>query len=483
MNTTKRIYFIYWTIGILVFLYVFIRAILVGVTYDEAWTITQFVPSKLSDIICFTVPIANNHIVNTLLIKFLFLFGNESVFIARLPNVLALILFIYFSARITREYIGGWIGLGTFLLVLANPFVLDFFGLARGYGLSLSFQVAAIYYFIRFFNSPKRKTVFSTLIFAALSVLSNFTLLNFFLAIVLLLYFVPLVTKRFDLLKKIWIPSLVISLIVVAIIYEPLRKLKASGNLYYGGNHDFYTDTLQSLSKYTLYTMEQTLASTVALNIFLILLVGFLIVSYTTSKFRIDTPKNLIGMLFFACFASTVLQHYLFDNLYLVDRTALLFIPLLLFLFGFSIQESLKYRISKWAMSMVVLGFSLNFLQQANFYRTVTWYFEANALTILETVNNIGEKQSRKVRFDFGWPFRSSFSYYLERKEYPYIQSVYGSTEAGYAKDSVEYYVYLNSFIDNIDYVKEKDLILKQKKEKILTLQEGKVHLYKIVKE
>lgn len=176
MVNKKTIQLVYLIIGILAFMYVLCRALKIGVTYDEVWTIKGFVSQNFISILNYSPCDANNHIVNTLLIKLFFLFGNHSLFIARLPNVIAFIMYIIFSYKIADEYLSSFIGICLFSLLILNPFVLDFFSIARGYGLSLGFLMVSIYNFITYFSVKNPNNIIISLVFGAVAVLCNFFL-------------------------------------------------------------------------------------------------------------------------------------------------------------------------------------------------------------------------------------------------------------------------------------------------------------------
>jgi uncharacterized membrane protein len=174
MDRVKHIKAGYIVFGLIAFCYIILRAIILGITYDEVWTINVFVQHSFMHILNYTPSDANNHIINTLLIKLFYAFGNKSLFVARLPNVLAFAMYLYFGYKLTYKYFSPLLGLSCFLLLLLNPFLLDFFSIARGYGLSLSFLLASIYFTLNYFFDRNSLNVWKALVFAALAVLSNF---------------------------------------------------------------------------------------------------------------------------------------------------------------------------------------------------------------------------------------------------------------------------------------------------------------------
>jgi hypothetical protein len=72
----------------------------VGITYDEVWTIKAYATSATwTEIATLKNPDANNHILNTLAIKFAFKFFPNFWQIARLPNVVGFVIFYFTSVR------------------------------------------------------------------------------------------------------------------------------------------------------------------------------------------------------------------------------------------------------------------------------------------------------------------------------------------------------------------------------------------------
>src|SRR5213078_1005757 len=80
-------------LGICLLAYVIVRAIMLPVTHDESNTCLIYSTMSVHDIVTYAVPVPNNHILNTLLIKFFSgLFGMHPLPV-RLPNILGFILY------------------------------------------------------------------------------------------------------------------------------------------------------------------------------------------------------------------------------------------------------------------------------------------------------------------------------------------------------------------------------------------------------
>ena len=88
------------------------------------------------------------------------------------------------SWAILKDIRNPWFRLGGFILLNTNPFVLDFFSLARGYGLAGGLMMASLYCLMRYMQSPKNTGLWLALCYisAGLAAMANFTWLNYMLS-------------------------------------------------------------------------------------------------------------------------------------------------------------------------------------------------------------------------------------------------------------------------------------------------------------
>jgi hypothetical protein len=169
--------------------YVGLRAARVAITFDEAHTYLSYVAKGFLGVFDFDT--ANNHFLNTLLVWLFSRFAGSSEFVLRVPSLLGYLLYLVFSYRLLMRYARPFFALAGFLLLNLNPYLLDFFGLSRGYGLSIGLLMAAFYYFLRFIDQMEEGSpdVFRSLVIslaaAAFAVLSNFSLLDVYIILVL----------------------------------------------------------------------------------------------------------------------------------------------------------------------------------------------------------------------------------------------------------------------------------------------------------
>ncbi len=443
--------------GVAIFGYILLRAARLDITYDEARTLKEFVPETVMHIINYTPCDANNHIVNTLLIKLLFGLGNHSLFIARLPNVLASVVYLIYAYRLCKENLSPGVGYCCFLLLVLNPFVLDFFSIARGYGLCLAFELGSLYFTLQYLKSHHSRHWLLALICGTVAVLSNFSALVYWLALVLTVNVFAIFKKECN-AKTIAIYTFGVAVTLASILYEPIRKMLENGSLYYGGKIGFYHDTLGSLAQYSLYNPGSTPLSYIVLNVFLLLLGVVVTFSFVRNR-ALYAPRSLVLTVTGLCILSVVVQHYLFGTRYLIDRTALFFYPLLILILCFSIG-TFSGKSSMAIIISVVVAFSFNFFRNVNLHKTVIWHFDSRTTEILSLLNETGKSANRKMKIDYSWPFRSSIDYYVQHGHYPFVEVArpgVGMDDA--VNPNADYYIFLTHSMENVGYLAERQEI------------------------
>jgi hypothetical protein len=120
------------------------RAATQSITFDEANTYGEFLSGSIGRI--FVGYNVNNHLLQSLLSKLAVQWFGLSELSLRLPSLLAGLFYLVLAWRLGKHLFGaGWLALATLLLLGLNPFVLDYFSAARGYGPGLAFLLWAVY--------------------------------------------------------------------------------------------------------------------------------------------------------------------------------------------------------------------------------------------------------------------------------------------------------------------------------------------------
>jgi hypothetical protein len=177
-------------LGVVFLCYAALRAWWVPLTIDEASTFNNYVSRGFFNL--FQADTANNHILNTLLTWLVTRIAGTSELALRLPNLLFYLLYLVFSFRIFRRYANDLTAVSGFIILNANPYVLEFFSLCRGYGLALGLLMAGLFYLFQFMDEMKEdkprgsRTLSTALLAAGAAVLGDLMLVFVFLAIAML---------------------------------------------------------------------------------------------------------------------------------------------------------------------------------------------------------------------------------------------------------------------------------------------------------
>jgi hypothetical protein len=302
-------------------LWVIKKAAGASITYDEAYSFFEYVsyPEFLrSD---FNFMSANNHLLNTWMTRLSYaLWGNEELAL-RLPNVLAFGVFLYASARIAYRLVAErFLPLVVLLLFCGNPYVLDFFSLSRGYGLSLAFTTYALWQFI---NDNHLRALIAMM----LAVLANLIVLHVFPA------FVFVVVWKLWNDKKLY-ASVVAALagIFMVLLLPYISQLKEHGAFIFGGGDAAFWSSLVSLGA-RLGGVYSNVGVGFVLAMLLIILIGVL-----ACIRRRDLESARVVVVLIAAVLSPIVQQIFLGSPFPLDRTALFYWPLLVVALTYSIR-------------------------------------------------------------------------------------------------------------------------------------------------
>ncbi|MCB0598169.1 MAG: hypothetical protein KDD28_29090, partial [Phaeodactylibacter sp.] len=123
------------------------RAATLSMTHDESASYNWFRDTNIFT--CFYSKDcwynANNHLLNTWGWQQTVRLLGVSEWTVRLPNLLAHLLYLLCSLAVVRSVADRfWVGLAGFAFINFNPYLLEFFGLARGYGLVAGLSMASM---------------------------------------------------------------------------------------------------------------------------------------------------------------------------------------------------------------------------------------------------------------------------------------------------------------------------------------------------
>ena len=172
---------IQWLIVTILWVYIFYRAVFIGITQDEAYSYflvkTNYwraMPGSL-----------NTHWLNTLVMRlFLWFPGADYFWKLRMLSVLSWWLYSFSAIKLTAVFKNRLIGFTFFLAAVLNPFLILYFSLGRGYAVGCAFLLFSFWQTYRTLHLRELmpKDWLKVFLPASIAVLANFGFFYFFIA-------------------------------------------------------------------------------------------------------------------------------------------------------------------------------------------------------------------------------------------------------------------------------------------------------------
>ncbi len=166
--------------------YVAARAAVVPLTYDEVSSLRNYVAGQPGNLVDFAV--ATNHLLNSVLTRAACALLGDAPWALRLPNVMAAVGYIAAAAAFAARLRPPLVGTSAVVLLVSNPYVLDYMALARGYGLATALFFGAVWALVAWWEDPPaaRSRLALALVLAGAAVAANFSTLPGFVALVVI---------------------------------------------------------------------------------------------------------------------------------------------------------------------------------------------------------------------------------------------------------------------------------------------------------
>jgi len=323
---------LFWIVAVVTFVYLVVRAFYSDLAYDEHWSYLAVFQESGWDLLTFKNVCANNHFLSSVFsMLFMHALPVHEEFAIRLPGILFALLYLYASWKISKRVGGQRVQNLAFLVFAANPFVLVFFGMARGYALALGLQMLSLAALLDGLNGDSH--ALSNSIWAAfLTVLANLSWLYFFGALCGVIGVIALSRRQHKVLVSLICASLALAVFYVPRVVKlhqlPATSLCGLGAL--GGGESFVNGTVGSLCKATIYGLpEHFRLAAACFTVALALGVMVAILNCCRKSRLIDFGGAAVIILLLMAGAS-LLSHWMLNINYLVQRTAMQFIPLFL---------------------------------------------------------------------------------------------------------------------------------------------------------
>ena len=435
-STSKSPLFATLLLGVALLIYMAIRAVKVGFTHDESSSFMNLIHEPVKDVFFNerNWQAANNHLINTFCMQLGYHFFGAAEWALRWGSVVAGLIFVVYVFRTIKLWlpVASWWFFSAFCIFVLNHFIIDFFSLARGYGLCVAFEMAALYYFFRWIKQKKSSDLLKSGAALGVGILSNFVLLDFMAAFFLTVTIVFYVENKNNLsftkwLQLIILPALPI-LITILLIFQPMRWISAKGEFEYGPQG--FWETWRVLVERFMYhpSADYSWVKVVVLVVATLLFLGL---GYTIFKRFKTAGIDSHPVLFYATLLTvftmlmTTIQHYLVGANYLIGRTAILFYPLLsavVALYLIDLKSNTSNAHVKW--KLVTAFIIINFCSQLNLRFALEWPYDENTKAATIFVNQQGDT-THKITYGVGWLYYSTTMFYQETLGLNHLQLVH----------------------------------------------------------
>ncbi len=411
--------------------YVTVRIFTLALVSDEWGHITADLTGDrgLVDLLVFSHVEAQVHFLQALLsLGFVRIFPEgQIVWAARMPSLIGLGLYLFSCWKITNRVSSRWLGLSGFLALCCNAFVLDYFGLARGYGLALGFAALSLFFFVESISREKacgapRVWMILSVWAASFAVLCNMAFANFYAGIALVCMYS---CGSFNFSGKSGIISSLRSFFVAngylfanaALLFtfylSRVLLLVRYNQLYFGGSDSFVRDTVGSLVKSSFYRRD--IPDGAAL-IIAYMLAAFSVVMSVMLVFKAKEKKSaqLSTGVYFSAIVSimalfNIAGFYLADVKFLIERAALAFFPVFILQVIFFIAEFTKFP-GKLGYAVLLFCILLG-IHGVNFKRTGDYCAYSQTPELLNDLRRIQEKTGQMMvlgvtdstKYTLGW--------------------------------------------------------------------------------
>ena len=427
MKLTKPLFnqSIFGLIVVGIFISVCYKALYVPITHDEVATTILLTKSSYWDLIIYKVPIPNNHILNSILTKAVVSITGVNQLSIRIINVLFFTVFSLGIYRISKSIfsLNSWFFLAASMIFFTNPYLLDFFSISRGYGLSIALCTISISYLISGFKFQHHKHIWYALILATLASYANFTLLYFWMSVIISskLYFLFYrKTLNKGLIKNLlWLIALFTSFISLIIV--PIIRMSETDQFRFWKTQGFYEDTVYYLARASLYDSKALFFQLYEVVTFLA--IGIIILNSCFIIYQLRNKDTRIQLFKRPIFITTIilllivivnnLHVNLFDAPHLVGRTALFYYSLFAssFVSSFALFKSIHSPKIKVSFSLIVVLLCL--IQLIHTWKSdeiKEWYYDSNNLHVIDYLES--NRKGKNITLHTNWLFNPSFKFY-----------------------------------------------------------------------
>ncbi len=310
-------------VTLFVWVFVWQHAFQLNLTYDES---TSYHVLKIGNYRALP-GIANTHWLNSFFIRLIMTF-NESVVGLRLHSIFAFPFFAQGVYRLAKFIKSGGAQIAFYCLIVFNPYVLDFFSLARGYSLAMTFQVWTMLFFIKAIQSEFNYRLWlQVVLLSALTLGSNlsyqYTIITIAAGYLLncIITGSPFSWYTHNQKRKItWLFVLLLFFTTVDLLF-----IKYYGkDLEFGGRENFLGSIFNTFWNNSLYKAGYSFVSIwLSWCTFALIITACIYFTQITIQQKTHTPGIIAAFLIGGILLLNVIFHLVFDATFIANRTAL----------------------------------------------------------------------------------------------------------------------------------------------------------------
>ena len=406
-------------------IWVIYRAFNLSITNDEAFTFYNVATHNIK-MMCGT---ANTHWLNSFFVFIeTVLIGNKEWMI-RIHSILGFLVFTWAIYRVSASFISNfWHWLIPISLLLLNIYVLDFFSLARGYALSMAFELLAFGFICNSDQSLRNK--FYTYLFLSLATISCYTCI-----FILFSYFVCEVYTKIrqaairEMFSRKFVIPLIPGMVTFLVAIPNILFIRHEGDLEEGQCNGLIQDTFGVFFERSYPNLFNNEIQHIALGIVLLLLIVFFFF------YRRSINRNI--MILFKLFLIHILLvetlFIIFKIPYIFGRTSLSFNIHFLLLVVYALVFLVKRWPSMPAVFLCIIlftGCSYNFIFIKKHRTTIEWYKTQEIEMCIHEIEELSKGQAKGKKLGLHLSQLGSFTnYYQYLYKYPINDTVYSFCE------------------------------------------------------
>ncbi|WP_317900135.1 hypothetical protein [Aurantibacillus circumpalustris] len=323
----------------------------------------------------------NTHWINSIAIKIAILFKAESLWQIRWFSTLSTFTFFVVVLIWIRSIEPTHLKFLIFSVLLLNPYILDYLGLARGYSPGLMFQALALLLFILSLKNNNLKQAFFGLIFSGLSPLSNFSFIYFFMAFAIVYFFVVHFKNGLQIFRSwVFYRDVTYVILISAIVIRAFIFMTICSNDVVGAGTDHFLEYFQVFSQGLLYhsQINETLLNFLSITIFILLALSCMlgIFSRNAKQNRIWYYTSIILL---TMLSVTFINRYLFHVVFPYYRSAIFLFPTSAVCFIYMLNKIFKSGFIKPILFYLISSLlALNFILSMNLNSVFDFHIQAD---------------------------------------------------------------------------------------------------------